>query len=376
MQPLLLSCLILAFLPLSASGEVGSPEETSFEEKLISSGANRPGDHPRRELARSIVLQLDAGRSREELPEVLDQDEGPVQEALDYLLSEEIVKEDPSGTLVPHAMVIRRADGERLYQVVEETAREVARVLREHRVRFDPVVARIRGLRRHSLDTIRFFLYSNVALDALQIRNVEAGLFGRPRTPRAGKHYFLSYQERVAPEREAFGIYGNHVNRLGPWVVGVYGNRRHRHPLACQALQDMMGRRGEDETLRLLESYARWTRSPLEQLDPTSREGLETLGLMEAGLPRALSFTRDDFQELEALAAASTEDLLAVLAASLEGFRQEYRSSRYASRVSFQEYYLWAYHFLYTRATDLLTPRPFRVPETGTVPYLVRIEQG
>ena len=216
------------------------------------------------------------------------------------------------------------------------------------------------------------FLLSNVALDNWQIRNVEQRVLRAERPQRGGSRFYFSLQEDAPDDGlEAFGIFGNHTGRYGPYVVGVYGNRRNANAanfllLSSATAAQIMGLEvvQPDPRQALIAGYV--------AKEPQFASTFERLGWTRDGERQALVLRRQDLHHLERIAGLLTEDYVKLLEGSLPVLRATYENSPYRNEVSFEEYFIWWYHLFYSAVTERLHQTGhIEMPEQGITTYIV-----
>jgi len=84
--------------------------------------------------------------------------------------------------------------------------------------------------------------------------------------------------------------------------------------------------------------------------------------------------TKNDQRILREMAAFYKPKLIEVLETNRYIFVKEYEKFVYKNEISFGEYFIWYYHFLYTSVTDKLAEKGFLIiPENGN--FRVQLEQ-
>lgn len=205
-------------------------------------------------------------------------------------------------------MVITQETGKQLYALSEKAAQEIADSIKQVIPLLTKEYAQLGFSGKYSFDTMSFFLLSNVLLDNWQINNVEKDFLNQPRTPRHGKNYFYQVAELNPNDSiEVFGIYGNQVQCNDSFCVAVYGNRR--------------------SGVKLGEYFSR------------------------TDLPFITPADELVFKEMANLFKPT---LIHILQQHRAEFEDGYKRSVYQDQIGFGEYFMWFYHFIYTRATDIL----------------------
>jgi hypothetical protein len=291
-----------------------------------------------------------------------------------------LVKRSPSGRLLPAFLVITLEDAKWMAaseELVEAAGRLIADRLPDIRSRAESIPA----IRRTGFAQNAFLILSNVLLDNWQIQNVEGKFLKAERPLSNGRRYYYAIFEKPASQRgEAFGIYGNAGLSLNNIQLGIYGNRRYDgSTLASLPTEDfprLFGFPPEAEVksgvAALFERMVLYARTGEDRLSVREKAGLRELSLFEDGKLRVTVFSRAEAMQLGEVAALFTADLLGLLdgnRAALEGL---HRRSPFREEVTFNEFFLWWYHFFYTAATDWLARRGLlEIPPSGNVTYLI-----
>lgn len=326
-QPLFILFLVPVFLlscknhrPASASNIF----TTKLEHHLISSGDNRPDFNPYRDSVDYFLYALHTGISAGEFARSAGWTDSTLQSHVKQLENSGFITKGKGGELLPSCMIVTQSAGEKLYERSETAAKEIADSLRSFVPACKAAFSTLSFSGRHSFDELSFFLLSDVLLDNWQINNVEKEFINQPRTARHGKNYYYQVAElKPGDSIEVFGIYGNQVLCNDSFCVAVYGNRRSH--------------------IRLEEYF---TRKDLPFITP------------------------EDEVIFKALADQFKPALISILQRHKAEFETGYRQSVYSEQISFAEYFMWLYHFIYTRATDILNEQGvIHIPADGNFFY-------
>lgn len=204
-------------------------------------------------------------------------------------------------------------------------------------------------------------------------------MFQEPRSPHGDKHYYYSMQEKTSASTESFGIYGNSQAAFGEVAIGLYGNTREGENLVTLSSGQIAEKCGLEpaingQTLKktLLTELAK-AFPDTESILPAHMQCLQTLGLLTHGSYNFPVLADSDDQALAPLAKIFTQRLLAILKIERGSLEKTYRVSPYAQEISFQEFFMWWYHFFYTDVTNrLIREGLIERPPTGTFTYLWR----
>lgn len=295
-----------------------------LEHHLISSGNNRPNINLYRDSTDYFLYALHRGMKVNQFAIYAGWSDSLLQKKTDQLIKAGFLTRSNKGKLYPACMITTQRDGRKMFILSETTATIIADSIRNILPLIEQLYPRLSFSTRYNFHDFAFFLLSDVLLDNWQINNLEREFLKSERTLHHGKHYYYQIAElEAAPARETFGIYGNQVRCADTICAAVYGNRR-------SGIQ--------------LERYFN---------DPT--------------VPYVLPEDEKIFDEM---ANRFLPVLLKILKGKRAYFEKQYRGSVYRYEISFNEYFLWVYHFIYTRATDIMAERKMlTIPGSGNFFY-------
>jgi hypothetical protein len=179
----------------------------------------------------------------------------------------------------------------------------------------------------HKFYDLSFFYLSNVLLDNGQINNVERNFLNKERPLRNGERYYLAIFEKEKDEIiEPYGIYGNQgLIRNDSVYIAVYGNKRTKLNIGW-------------------ENYMNKT---------------------------VYNFTKGDSEKLfNEMPNSFFPTLINILEKNRLYFETTYKKLEFDKEISFEEFFIWWYHFIYTEATDILIEQVLiKKPEKGLFYY-------
>lgn len=298
--------------------------KVKLEHHLISKGDNRPDFNPYRDSVDYFLYALHTGMSEKLFAREAGWDENQLVKNINQLIQSGFLKRTKQGKLVPACMIVTQADGREIYQASEQVAVEVAKALHNFIPRLEELYVNLSFSTRFNFEELSFFLVSDVLLDNWQINNVEKYFVKAERTLRHGRNYYYQIAELdTTTNVETFGIYGNQVQCGTDMCAAVYGNRR--------------------SGIQLQNYYADTTIPYLIPQDEKIFEQMADLFLPE---------------------------LLKVLEKHRSFFEKIYKESKYRDVISFEEYFMWWYHFIYTRATNICAENKLiKIPASGNFFY-------
>lgn len=363
-----------------ARGRFCAKQETIFETAMISSGNNYPSLDMRANRLTDICVALHRRQALASIEHDLGISPSELRGKLDSLVVEGLVKTSPSGQFLPTFMVITLEDANWMApseSMVEATGHLIAERLPDIRARAESIAAIHRG----GFSRNAFLILSNVLLDNWQIRNVEREFLKAERPSRNGRRYYYGMFEKPASQRaEAFGLYGNAGRMLRNVGLGVYGKQRYDGSTLLSVSKEEFARLfelsaeadAEVEKSALLEHMVAFARTGEDHLSARQRAGLGKLGLFEKGELLVPVFSSAEAQELGEVAALFTPALLGLLERHRAEVGKAHECSPHGEEVTFNEFFIWWYHFFYSATTDWLAHKGLlEVPRSGNATYLI-----
>ncbi|HYG36834.1 MAG TPA: hypothetical protein VEC99_18725, partial [Clostridia bacterium] len=315
--------LLLLWLPALAYGvRPTAPNLTdvsTYETAMISSGDNRPDFNARDPELKALLVSLHLGIR----PKTFEKQSGwsheKYHDQLQLLIDKGFVRQD-KGRFRPSCMIITDQEGQQLYKLAEPLAQQIATAIISDLGAIRSYYSQTELSKTKPFEQLAFLILSDVLLDNWQISNVEKEFLGKDRPVRHGKNYYFALLQNLRPPREAFGIYGNGV--LDQFMV--YGNNRKggASSIATPNLSEMVVVCEADQAL--FQTLAQFFK------------------------PRLLDLLQKNKPYIERI----------------------YRKTGYSSEISFEEFFIWWYHFLYTRATNILAEKGhLDLPKSGNFYY-------
>jgi len=321
---LVIILLIIFSIVTRAQQKSDSLFSIKLEHHLISKGDNRPDFNPYRDSVDYFLYALHNGISEKIFAEKAGWNHEKLRSKTDLLINAGFLKRSNRGLLIPNVMIATQKDGKSIYKKSEKVASEIADSIAVYLPKIKSAYTGISFSQKFGFDQVSFFLVSNVLLDNWQINNVESKFVKDLRTLRHGKNYYYQIAELDEnSDREVFGIYGNQVQCNDTICAAVYGNKR-------------VG-------IQLKNYYA------------------------DTSVPYLLPKDEEIFKQV---ALGFLPVLLNIFERSRPFFLKIYKGSTYKKGISFGEYFMWWYHFIYTRATDICGERKLiYIPQSGNFFY-------
>jgi hypothetical protein len=314
--PELIGFLALSLCPAAFTAEM---EGSRYECHMISRGDNQPDFEINDDLLKSLIVSLHQKVSPATFQKYYGCTEAKYKELLDLLVEKQFVRRQ-GDIFRPTCMVISEAEGKELFRYAEPTSSDIAAALIADLKSIKQQYTQAPLSKELDFEHAAFFVLSNVLLDNWQIGNVEAEFVKKDRPLRHGKRYYFSLGQNLNSARESFGLYGN----AGFKEFSVYGNNR---------------------------KFSR-------------RQILETR------LKDMAVLCEKDHEVFSAMAATFKPKLLDILEKYRSYGETAYRRTGYAEEISYEEFFMWWYHFIYTKATDTLAAgNHLTIPAEGNFFY-------
>ncbi|NBC07795.1 MAG: hypothetical protein GVY26_11440 [Bacteroidetes bacterium] len=201
--------------------------------------------------------------------------------------------------------------GNALEEKAQKVANEIADSIQNRLPEIKAIHEEANISQQHDFRELSLFYLSNVILDNFQIQRVEEAFLGQERPLRNGSRYYLGIvEDDPANKTEPFGIYGNRGLLWNDSIgISVYGNRR-------------------------IESNVGWDNYEDKDIHVFDEHDTE---LITRKMPE-LFFPV----------------LLEILNENKPNFEATYRELNFDKEVSFEEFFIFWYHWIYTEATDVL----------------------
>ncbi|MFO8030380.1 MAG: hypothetical protein R6U28_10990 [Cyclonatronaceae bacterium] len=220
-------------------------------------------------------------------------------------------------------------------KLLEEKARKVANEIADSIYNWLPEIKAIHNesniSQRHDFRDLSFFYLSNVVLDNFQIQRVEDEFLNQQRPLRNGSRYYLAIvEDDLAGNTEPYGMYGNMGLFWNDSIgISVYGNRR-------------------------VESNAGWDNYEDKNIHVFDEHDTQ---LITQKMPDLFFPTLFD-----------------ILKRNKPGFEETYKELNFDEEVSFEEFFIFWYHWIYTEATDVLIAKNIiQMPQNDMFYYQVAV---
>ena len=299
-----------------------------FKRSLISRGDNVPDFDIRKDSADFLLVYLHENKSLSKFREDTKLDDETVNKTIALLKSKDWLTEK-NGKLKPSIFVATAKDGEKLYSYAKPISSQIADEIEKELPNIKAKFSKTAMAKKQSFEHWSFLILSNVLLDSWQIFEMEKNFLKRPdgkeyeRPLRHGKNYYASIQENTGENRESFGIYGNAVISFSAKkMIAVYGNNRY------------------------------------------STDYYQNLQSSDNHI------SNDDDKVLTKMAQNFLPELLNILEKNREYIEKVYEETGYSQEISFEEFFIWWYHYIYTQTTNDMNNRGILIiPAIGNFDY-------
>ncbi len=292
-----------------------------WEYKMISKGDNFPNFQTTKDSIHLIVVLLHEGFKLSEIREHFNWQREEFDQKIKILLDAEFIKPIKNKNYNPNIAVFSNEEGEKIRTAIDPIVTQTVDSIRS---KIDSIKSRtkqISCLKSFDFQSISLFILSNVLLDNWQIENVEGEYLRAKRPNRHGKTYYAAYLGKPnGSTKESFGIYGNQIERIDSFAIARYGNLRYTPEVIIKKEE-------------LILAYSKRSNNS------------------DFNYPQ---INNECYAELSDLANYFKPALLDILLKNDKMMRNLYFNSKHSRETSYEEYFMWLYHILYSDITDEL----------------------
>ena len=305
-----------------------------------------------------LAVELDEGRSVTDVGRRLDLQSATLRSRIDALVGAQLLRPERDGTYTATFPTVRRADAAMFRAIDTDLVDEVVRIVEQRQPSLQKEFADALHLDAEQAQSLSLVLLGDVLFDRWQVRNVRKDFLPGYPPARDGKSFYLLASEDARAPTASLGFYSHAEQRQGDVQVVAFGHARTLDPFAGMDAMPISS---------LLDTYL----SLIRGRSLASAE-LRDLGFVRGGKPAIAVISPDAYASLPGIADRFSVDLLAALNAHRPKILAAYEHSRYAGRVSFQEFALWWYHFSYAAVIDrLVADGSIAVPAAGYAVLIV-----
>ncbi|MCZ4696467.1 hypothetical protein [Ancylomarina euxinus] len=328
---LLLLVSILASCTTENTRNIDSVIESTFEMKTISKGNNHPKIDISQDSLFIFLTALHFDIPINEITSKLNWDKEETDKNIKSLIENNLLVKNEN-KYTPNLGIFTIERGNRLIEKTSTIANEIADSLIGKISTVKKMHHEMSVSRRYEFQELSFFYLSNIILDMAQINNVEKEFLKKERPLRNGVRYYSAILEKDSSEiTEPFRLYGNQgLWRSDSTYIGVYGNTR-------------------------TEANIGWNSYENKNVHYFSKSDLDFIvnKMPEIFLPTLLNILE-----------RNKPYLLSV-----------YKTLEFENETSFEEFFIWWYHFIYSETTDILIRKgQISKPESGLFYYELKMK--
>ncbi|MEM9364144.1 MAG: hypothetical protein AAGA43_15995 [Bacteroidota bacterium] len=292
---------------------------SNWEFKMVSRGNNRPGFDTKKDSIHFIPILLHYGYTVNKIKKRFGWSEENLNEKIEILTTNGFLKKTTDG-FVPSVMIISEQEAKKVRKDLNTIANQILNTIVNLKDRLSIKAVSVSCFERFTMDELSLLVFSNILLDNGQLNNIEREYLRTERPERNKSRYYASYQEKENPWFEALGIYGNHVQSDNGFMLCRYGNQRY--------VPEVLGM-----TAQIGKTYA---------------------NIKEGEVFHYPIVTSECQLEIQELANYFKPYLIDILLNYDPVLKKGYERSLYSKEVSFEEYFMWVYHILYSQVTNML----------------------
>lgn len=345
------------------------PLNGKFEHKIISKGDNFPSLDLSESILNRLCVLLHHQIQKEEIISYLEISEEEFELKISALMREGLIKQERSNLSLTFPC-ITHDDGKEFYQLSKEVGNKIEKLILNNLDAIMTKTHKIKSLSTYRFEKLSFFILSGVILDFIQIDYIEKYFLQSERPVRNGKKYYFAFMQKTSAAKEPFGIYGNHCKSFGDFSLCMYGNERY----SMKSFITM----SEEEIKRELNIPREFQLTQLihmirngEQIDSQMARRMEKLHLLNDDLTIPI-INKEEYECLMKVANILTADLINILKDEHTALIEACEQSQYYRETTFEEYFIWYYHFLYTYVTEILINKGvITKPKSGVFSYIL-----
>lgn len=293
----------------------------NIENPIISKGDNFRDFNLEKDNRDRLLIALHKGFSVKDFQNYTHFDDNKIGEIISFLESKNWLHKI-NDKYKPTIFIADAKDGELLYKYAKPISKEITKSILKNLSKVKAEFQKTEISKTQSFEAYSFLILSNVLLDSWQINNVEEYFLKQENRPsRNGKNYYCAIREITNEKSESFGIYGNQYNEIGDnkYIV-VYGNNR------------------------------------TEFTAKTSKNLV----------------SKSDNEIFDKIAKNYLPELLKILEKNRKYSNEIYSKLGYKEEITFEEFFIWWYHFIYTQSTDEMNSKGIlKIPQNGNFDYIL-----
>lgn len=322
LSKLILLLLIFASCTTNRKIILKNIASSTYETKTISNGKNSPAIDISKDSLDLFLIALHYKIPFKEITEYLNWDDSTKKIKTDILIKNGLLKVI-NNVYVPSLAIFPIEKGDKLIEKSQIISNQIADSIKVKLHVIKEIHSQMGISKNYSFYDISFFYISDILLDMGQINNVEKAFLQGQRPLRNGNLYYCAILEKDTTKgTEPFGIYGNQGLLNNDTIyIGVYGNTR--------------------------------TKSNIGWRDYENKE--------------IHYLNKNDFDILiNQMPNIFLPTLISILERNRAYIKNTYTELGYDKEITFNEFFIWWYHFIYSETTNILIKdNVFKKPKNG-----------
>lgn len=303
--------------------------DSTFEIKQISKGNNSPNIDISKDSLDLFLIALHYKIPIKEIMHTFNWNNSTAKKHTQQLMKNELLKLN-NNFYTPTIGIFPLEKGNILIEKSQKIANKIADSIKVIIPKIKEIHSQMEISKEYSFYDLSLFYISDILLDMGQIGNVEKEFLQKERPLRNGKRYYQAILEKDTTKIiEPFGIYGNQglINNDTTYI-GVYGNTR--------------------------------TKSNIGWNDYINKE--------------IHYFNKKDFDTLyNKMPKVFLPTLIDILEKNKPYFERIYAELGYEKEITFNEFFIWWYHFIYSETTNkLIKDNIIKKPRNGLFYYKIQ----
>lgn len=290
-----------------------------IEYRMISRDDNFPDFYVNKDSLDFLLFSLHENISIDSFKEKVNFNNDKISKMTSFLISKNWLHRI-GGQYKPSIFIASDEDGRELYQYAIPISKDIARVIKDNLQIIKEQFSATEISKYQPFEQWSFLILSDVLLDNWQIENVEKYFLQQTERPyRHGKNYYQTIMENTDISKESFAIYGNQMSSNDSCILAVYGNNR-------------------------------------------NNTAQETVHYHKVSKHDDIIFSQ--------IASSFLPELLVILEKHKQYSMTVFEQLGYSNEISFEEFFIWWYHFIYTLATNEMANQGIiKNPENGNFYY-------
>jgi len=301
---------------------------SSFETKQISKGNNNPDIDISKDSLDLLLTALHYKIPVNKIEKSFNWDNSITKNHTDLLIKNGLLREN-NNVFIPTMCVFPLETGNILIKKSEKVSIEIADSIKIIIPKIKKIHSKMDISKTYSFYDLSFFYISDILLDMGQIGNVENDFLKKERPLRNGKRFYLAVLEKDTTKKtEPFGIYGNQgLENNDTIYIGVYGNTRTKSNVGWQDYEN--------------KNIHYFTKKDLD--------------IFYNQMPKIF-----------------LPALIDILEKNKPYFEDIYKELGYDKEISFNEFFIWWYHIIYSETTRrLIKDKIIKEPKNGLFYYKI-----